>query len=81
MAKTEETIKLEKDIFKATQKQGIFGCFEVTIGFGGYCLEMKTRKELIKGNTTNSLIKSLDCSMWMGIYIILLVLIQIQIML
>lgn len=35
MAKTEETIKLEKDIFKATQKQGTFGCMEVTIGWRG----------------------------------------------
>jgi len=35
MAKTEETIKLEKDIFKATQKQGVFGCMEVTIGWWG----------------------------------------------
>jgi|GEM_PF-5161644 len=49
--------------------------------FLGYYTEMKVRKKLIKENTTNSLIKSLDCSMWMGIYIILLVLIQIQIML
>lgn len=35
MAKTEETIKLEHDIWVATQKTGTFGCFEVTIGFGG----------------------------------------------
>lgn len=35
MAKTEETIKLEKDIFKATKKQGVFGCMEVTIGWWG----------------------------------------------
>lgn len=35
MAKTEETIKLEKDIFKTTQKQGVFGCMEVTIGWWG----------------------------------------------
>lgn len=35
MAKTDETIKLEKDIFKATQKQGVFGCMEVTIGWWG----------------------------------------------
>ena len=35
MAKTEETLKLEKDIFRATKKTGVFGCFEVTIGFFG----------------------------------------------
>lgn len=35
MAKTEETVKLEKEIFKATNKQGTFGCFEVTIGWFG----------------------------------------------
>lgn len=35
MAKTEETIKLEHDIWMFTQKTGTFGCFEVTIGFGG----------------------------------------------
>ncbi len=35
MAKTEETIKLENAIWKATAKQGVFGCFEVTIGWFG----------------------------------------------
>lgn len=35
MAKTEETIKLEHEIWRMTQKTGTFGCFEVTIGFGG----------------------------------------------
>lgn len=35
MAKTEETLKLEHDIWVSTQKTGTFGCFEVTIGFGG----------------------------------------------
>ena len=35
MGKTEETLKLEKSIFRATKKTGVFGCFEVTIGFFG----------------------------------------------
>lgn len=33
--KTEETLKLEKDIRIVTRKMGIYGCFEVTIGFFG----------------------------------------------
>lgn len=35
MAKTEATIKLERKIWQATHKQGVFGCFEVTIGWFG----------------------------------------------
>ena len=35
MAKTELTLQLEKDICMETNKMGVFGCFEVTIGFGG----------------------------------------------
>jgi hypothetical protein len=35
MAKTELTEKLENQIYAATCKQGIFGCFEVTIGWFG----------------------------------------------
>ena len=35
MAKSEETIKLERTIWRATAKQGLFGCFEVTIGWFG----------------------------------------------
>lgn len=35
MAKTKETLELEDKIFKATRKQGVFGCFEVTIGWFG----------------------------------------------
>lgn len=35
MAKTKETLELEKTIFSTTSKMGTFGCFEVTIGFGG----------------------------------------------
>lgn len=33
--KTEETKCLEMAIFNATSKQGVFGCFEVTIGWFG----------------------------------------------
>ena len=35
IAKTQETLELENAIYKATKKQGIFGCFEVTIGWFG----------------------------------------------
>lgn len=35
MAKTELTVQLEREIYVATQKQGVFGCFEVTIGWFG----------------------------------------------
>lgn len=33
--KTEETLQLEKAIRRATRKIGVFGCYEVTIGFAG----------------------------------------------
>lgn len=33
--KTEKTYKLENKIYNATKKTGVFGCFEVTIGFFG----------------------------------------------
>lgn len=35
IAKTETTVELERNIFNATNKQGVFGCFEVTIGWFG----------------------------------------------
>jgi len=35
MAKTETTLQLEKDIWIATHKQSVFGCYEVTIGWFG----------------------------------------------
>lgn len=35
MAKTELTIELEKKLYSNTNKQGVFGCFEVTIGWFG----------------------------------------------
>jgi hypothetical protein len=35
MAKSELTLKLEREIWEATHKQGVFCCFEVTIGWFG----------------------------------------------
>lgn len=35
MSKTDLTINLERNIYGATIKQGVFGCFEVTIGWWG----------------------------------------------
>lgn len=35
IAKTKDTKRLETAIWKATKKQGLFGCFEVTIGWFG----------------------------------------------
>lgn len=35
IAKTDLTISLEREIWNATHKQGVFGCFEVTIGWFG----------------------------------------------
>ncbi|HBC94815.1 MAG TPA: hypothetical protein DCZ10_18435 [Pelotomaculum sp.] len=35
MAKSDLTLELEREIWKATNKQGVFGCFEVTIGWYG----------------------------------------------
>ena len=35
IAKTELTLQLERAIWEATRKQGVFGCFEVTIGWFG----------------------------------------------
>lgn len=47
MAKTDDTIQLEKAIRRATHKMGTFGCFEVTIGFGG-----KERVDFMTYDTT-----------------------------
>lgn len=33
IAKTQLTLELEKSLYSNTNKQGVFGCFEVTIGF------------------------------------------------
>ena len=36
MAKTAKTLELEKSIYNLTRKQGVFGCYEVTIGWFGH---------------------------------------------
>lgn len=33
--KTEQTLRLERNIWRATNRQGVFGCYEVTIGWFG----------------------------------------------
>lgn len=33
--KTKETLQLEQQLYQATKKMGVFGCFEVTIGYFG----------------------------------------------
>lgn len=35
VVKTEQTLRLERDIWRATNRQGVFGCYEVTIGWFG----------------------------------------------
>lgn len=35
MAKTEQTLSVENAIYRETNRQGVFGCFEVTIGWFG----------------------------------------------
>lgn len=34
--KTEQTLRLERNIWRATSRQGVFGCYEVTIGWFGH---------------------------------------------
>lgn len=46
MNKTEVTHKLERQLWKYTKKRGTFGCFEVTIGWGG-----KERVDYLTYNT------------------------------
>ena len=69
--KTNETLTLEKDIWRATKKQGVFGCLEVTIGWFGKervdyltydtkgiwrCFEIKVSKADFHSNAHNTFI-------------------------
>lgn len=71
MAKTELTIQLEREIWIATTKQGVFGCHEVTIGWFGServdymtydtkgiwrCYEIKVSKADFHSKANNSFI-------------------------
>lgn len=71
MAKTEKTVEMERAIFKATNKMGVFGCFEVTIGWFGKervdyltydtkgtwrCFEIKVSKPDFYSNAHNTFI-------------------------
>lgn len=71
MAKSEETLKLEREIWNATRKMGIFGCFEVTIGWFGKervdymtydtnhifrCYEIKVSKADFHSNNHNTFV-------------------------
>lgn len=71
MSKSDLTLKLEKEIWSATRKQGLFGCFEVTIGWFGKervdyltydtkgiwrCYEIKTSKSDFHSKSNNTFI-------------------------
>ena len=71
MAKTDLTLELERKIWRATVKQGVFGCFEVTIGWFGNervdfltydtkgiwrCFEIKVSKSDFHSNAHNTFI-------------------------
>ena len=71
IAKTDLTIELEGKLRKSTRKIGVFGCFEVTIGFGGNervdyitydskgiwrCYEIKTSKADFYSNAAKTFI-------------------------
>ncbi|KJD44195.1 hypothetical protein [Paenibacillus terrae] len=71
MAKTDVTLQLERDIYAATNKMGVFGCFEVTIGWYGEqrvdymtydtkgvfrCYEIKVSKSDYKSNAHNTFV-------------------------
>ena len=73
--KTEETKRLERAIWKATNKQGVFGCFEVTIGWFGKeridymtydtkgvfrCYEIKVTKTDFHSHCHNSFVGDLN---------------------
>lgn len=69
--KSEQTIELERKIWGATAKMGVFGCFEVTIGWFGHervdymtydtkgvwrCYEIKVSKSDFHSKSHNSFI-------------------------
>lgn len=71
MAKSELTLKLERQIWEATHKQGVFCCFEVTIGWYGKervdyltydtngiwrCYEIKVSKADFHSNNHNTFV-------------------------
>lgn len=71
MGKTNLTQSIEKSLWRATNKMGVFGCFEVTIGFGGNervdyltydtkgiwrCYEIKTSKQDFYSNAAKTFI-------------------------
>ena len=71
MAKTEATKQAEIDIYRATAKQGVFGCFEVTIGWFGServdyltydtsgifrCYEIKVSKSDFRSKAANTFV-------------------------
>jgi len=71
MAKTDVTKQLEIEIWRATRKQGVFGCFEVTIGWFGHervdyltydtkgiwrCFEIKATKADFHSKANNTFI-------------------------
>lgn len=71
MAKTELTLKLERETWEATVRQGVFGCLEVTIGWFGAervdyltydckgvwrCFEIKTSKSDFHSKAHNTFI-------------------------
>ncbi|MNW32216.1 hypothetical protein D3C74_91560 [compost metagenome] len=71
MAKTKQTLEMEDAILKATSKMGVFGCFEVTIGWYGKervdymtydtkgiwrCYEVKVSKSDFQSNAHNTFV-------------------------
>lgn len=73
--KTQETKCLEMTIWNATKKPGLYGCFEVTIGFGGKeridfmtydtkgtfrCYEIKVTKSDFHSSCQNSFVGHLN---------------------
>lgn len=73
--KTADTKRLERAIWEATNKQGVFGCFEVTIGWFGKervdymtydtkgifrCYEIKVSKADFHSNCHNSFLGDLN---------------------